>query len=55
MRMYHSTNGLGKRHRKTNKILDMKSEIQKYFAVSGLAPFRPNATWINGLMKTISA
>ena len=29
---------------KQTKILDMKSEIQKYFAVSGLAPFRPNAT-----------
>jgi len=29
---------------KQTKILDMKSDIQKYFAVSGLAPFRPNAT-----------
>ncbi len=29
---------------KQTKILDMKDEIQKYFAVSCLSPFKPNAT-----------
>ncbi len=29
---------------KQTKILDMKNEIQKYFAVSCLSPFKPNAT-----------
>ena len=29
---------------KQTKILDMKNEIQKYFAVSCLTPFKPNAT-----------
>ena len=29
---------------KQNKILDMKDEIKKYFAVSWLAPYKPNAT-----------
>lgn len=29
---------------KQTKILDMKDEIQKYFAVSCLTPFKPNAT-----------
>lgn len=29
---------------KQNKILDMKDEIKKYFAVSCLAPYKPNAT-----------
>lgn len=29
---------------KQTKILEMKDEIQKYFAVSCLSPFKPNAT-----------
>ena len=29
---------------KQNLILDMKEEIRKYFAVSCLTPFKPNAT-----------
>tara|TARA_B110000285_G_C14926391_1_gene515203 strand:- start:98 stop:451 length:354 start_codon:yes stop_codon:yes gene_type:complete len=29
---------------KQTKILDMKDDIQKYFAVSCLAPYKPNAT-----------
>jgi hypothetical protein len=29
---------------KQTKIMDMKDEIQKYFAVSCLSPYKPNAT-----------